>query len=91
MRRQETARACQMKAALLKRLQRLEEVQATESRPLEVQFGYLKETPADYTGERHVVTLGAIRTANTSGKSSLVRRRCRTSRTIRNKSTSSME
>ena len=46
--------------ALLKRLQRLEEVRATEHRPLELQFGYLEKLPPDYTGERHVVTLGRL-------------------------------
>jgi hypothetical protein len=46
-----------MKAALLKRLQRLEEVRAAEPRSLELQFGYLKKPPPDYTGERHIVTL----------------------------------
>ena len=49
-----------MKAAPLKRLQRLEEVRATEHRPLELQFGYLNKLPPDYTGERHVVTLGRL-------------------------------
>ena len=53
-----------MKAALLKRLQRLEEVRAAEPRPLELQFGYLKKLPPDYTGERHVVTLGRLPDGN---------------------------
>jgi hypothetical protein len=74
---------------LLKHLQRLEEVQATESRPLEVQFGYLKEPPADYTGERHVVALGRdpdgkYQWEEQPGPAPVFR----TSRTIRNKSTS---
>jgi len=47
-----------MKAALLKRLQRLEEVRGVQCRPPEFQVGYLKELPADYTGERHIVTVG---------------------------------
>ena len=49
-----------MKAALLKRLQRLEEVRAAEPQPLELQFGYLKKLPPDSTGERHIVTLGRL-------------------------------
>jgi hypothetical protein len=53
-----------MKAALLKRLQRLEEVRAAEPRPVELQFGYLKKLPPDYTGERHVVTLGRLADGN---------------------------
>ena len=53
-----------MKAALLKRLQRLEEVRAAQPRPLELQFGYLKKLPPDYTGERHVVTLGRLPDGN---------------------------
>jgi hypothetical protein len=48
-----------MKAALLKRLKHLEEVQATENLPpVEFQVGYLKSLPAEYTGERHIVTVG---------------------------------
>ena len=50
--------------ALLKRLQRLEEVRATEHRPLELQFGYLEKLPPDYTGERHVVTRGRLPDGN---------------------------
>ena len=53
-----------MKAALLKRLQRLEEVRASGPRPVELQFGYLKKLPPDYTGERHVVTLGRLPDGN---------------------------
>jgi hypothetical protein len=49
---------------VLKRLQRLEEVRAAEPRPLELQFGYLKKLPPDYTGERHVVTLGRLPDGN---------------------------
>jgi len=45
-------------------LQRLEEVRATEHRPLELQFGYLEKLPPDYTGERHVVTLGRLPDGN---------------------------
>jgi hypothetical protein len=48
-----------MKAALLKRLKHLEEVRATENLPpVEFQVGYLKSLPAEYTGERHIVTVG---------------------------------
>jgi hypothetical protein len=48
-----------MKAALLKRLKRLEEVQATEDLPpVEFQVGFVKKLPAEYTGDRHLVTVG---------------------------------
>ena len=48
-----------MKTALLRRLKRLEEVRAIESLPpAELHIGYLKKLPAEYTGERHVVTVG---------------------------------
>jgi hypothetical protein len=48
-----------MKSAILRRLKRLEEVRAIESLPpVELQIGYVKKLPADYTGERHVVTVG---------------------------------
>ena len=47
-----------MKAALLKRLQRLEEVRGGQCRPPAFQTEYLKELPADYFGERHIVTIG---------------------------------
>jgi hypothetical protein len=47
-----------MKTALLKRVQRLEEVRVVACQPPEFQVGYLKELQADYTGERHVVTIG---------------------------------
>src|SRR6516225_6904045 len=47
-----------MRAALLKRLQRLEEVRGVACQPPEFQTGYLKELPADYFGERHIVTIG---------------------------------
>ena len=47
-----------MKAALLKRVQRLEEVRVVACNPPEFQVGYLKKLPADYTGERHIVTVG---------------------------------
>jgi hypothetical protein len=48
-----------MKTAILTRLKRLEEVRAAENpAPVEFQTGYLKELPADYTGERHIVTMG---------------------------------
>jgi hypothetical protein len=48
-----------MKTALLKRLKRLEEVRAIETQaPVEFQRGYLKKLPQEYTGKRHVVTVG---------------------------------
>ena len=47
-----------MKTALLKRLHRLEQVRGRQCQPPEFQVGYLKELQADYTGERHVVTIG---------------------------------
>jgi hypothetical protein len=48
-----------MKAALQKRLKRLEEVQATENLPpVEFQVGFVKKLPAEYTGDRHLVTVG---------------------------------
>jgi hypothetical protein len=48
-----------MKTALLKRLKRLEEVRAVgDSPPVELQLGYVKKLPQEYTGERHVLTAG---------------------------------
>ena len=47
-----------MKAALLARLKRLEEVRPVDPRPPEFHIGYLKELAPDYTGGRHVVTVG---------------------------------
>jgi hypothetical protein len=48
-----------MRTALLKRLKRLEEVRAVESQPpVEFQIGYVRRLPHEYTGERHVVTVG---------------------------------
>ena len=48
-----------MKATILSRLKRLEEARAIENLPpVEFQTGYLKSLPAEYTGERHIVTLG---------------------------------
>ena len=47
-----------MRAALLKRLQRLEEVRGVACQPPEFQVGYLKKLPAEYAGERHIVTVG---------------------------------
>jgi hypothetical protein len=48
-----------MKAALLARLKRLEEVKANENPPpVEFQIGYLKSLPTEYTGDRHIVTVG---------------------------------
>ena len=48
-----------MKATILSRLKRLKEVQAIENLPpVEFQTGYLKSLPAEYTGERHIVTVG---------------------------------
>ena len=48
-----------MKTALLRRLKRLEVVRAVGSQPpVEFQIGYVKKLPQEYTGERHVVTVG---------------------------------
>jgi hypothetical protein len=47
-----------MKAALLKRVHRLEEVRVVACQPPEFQIGYLKELPREYSGPRHVVTVG---------------------------------
>ena len=47
-----------MKAALLKRLQRLEEVRGGQCQPPEFQVGYLKQLPPEYSGERHIITIG---------------------------------
>ena len=48
-----------MKAGLLQRLKRLEEVQATENLPpVEFQVGFVKNLPAECTGDRHLVTVG---------------------------------
>ena len=47
-----------MQAALLKQLQRLEEMRGVACRPAEFQIGYIKELRSDYIGERHIVTLG---------------------------------
>jgi hypothetical protein len=47
-----------MRSALLTRLRRLEEVRAVECQHrLPVQFGYLKELPPEYAGERHLITV----------------------------------
>jgi hypothetical protein len=47
-----------MKTALLKRVQRLEEVRGVACQPPEFQVGYVKNLPAAYTGDRHLVTVG---------------------------------
>ena len=48
-----------MKAALVKRLQHLEQVPTLEDQgPVEIQLGHLKKLPPEYAGERHVVTVG---------------------------------
>ena len=48
-----------MKTGLLKRLKRLEEVQATENlSPVEFQVGFVKKLPAEYAGDRHLATVG---------------------------------
>ena len=45
--------------AALSRIKRLENVRAAERRPpVELQLGYVKELPREYTGERHIVTVG---------------------------------
>jgi hypothetical protein len=46
-----------MRAALLKRLQRLEEVRGVACQRPEFQVGYIKELPPEYPGERHLVTV----------------------------------
>jgi hypothetical protein len=46
--------------SLLTRLKRLENVRAAQRWPqIEVQIGYVK-LPPEYTGERHVVTVGRL-------------------------------
>jgi hypothetical protein len=49
-----------MKIGLIARVGRLEclEARAAEEKHFQVQIGYLKRLPADYQGERHVVTAG---------------------------------
>ena len=48
-----------MKLSLIARVGRLERVEARVAEThLQVQIGYLKRLPADYPGERHVVTVG---------------------------------
>jgi hypothetical protein len=49
-----------MKTALLRRLERLETVGAFlegDRRP-KIEFAYLKQLPREYTGTRHIVTVG---------------------------------
>jgi hypothetical protein len=49
-----------MKTALVRRLERLEtELDLQESnRRLKIEFAYLKQLPREYTGPRHIVTVG---------------------------------
>jgi hypothetical protein len=48
-----------MKARLLARVGQLERIKTREEeKPLRVQLGHLKRLPADYDGERYVVTVG---------------------------------
>jgi hypothetical protein len=49
-----------MKTALVKRLERLETVQGLQEgdRRLKIEFAYLKQLPPEYTGTRHIVTVG---------------------------------
>ena len=48
-----------MKAALLKRLKHIEEVQAIENLPpVEFQVGFVKRLPAECNGDHHLVTVG---------------------------------
>jgi hypothetical protein len=49
-----------MKVRLITRVERLErlEAQAAADLPMQLQIGYLKRLPAEYQGERHVVTVG---------------------------------
>jgi len=47
--------------SLLTRLKRLENVRAAQRLPqVELQIGYLKKLPPEYTAERHVVTVGRL-------------------------------
>jgi hypothetical protein len=48
--------------SLLTRLKRLEDVRAGEQRhcPLQLEFGYLKKLPPEYTGPRHTATVGQL-------------------------------
>jgi hypothetical protein len=48
--------------SLLTRLKRLEDVRAGEQRhrPLQLEFGYLKKLPPEYTGPRHTATVGRL-------------------------------
>lgn len=48
--------------SLVTRLKRLEQVRfgAYGSGRLQVQFGYLKELTPEYTGDRHIVTVGQL-------------------------------
>jgi hypothetical protein len=49
-----------MKARLIARVGQLERIKTRQEadKPLRVQIGYLKSLPADYQGDRHVVTVG---------------------------------
>ena len=48
-----------MKLSLIARVGRLERVEARVAEThLQVQIGYMKRLPADYQGDRHVVTVG---------------------------------
>jgi hypothetical protein len=49
-----------MRSALLTRLKRLETVRAVEesNRPFRVEFAYLKLLPREYSGPRHIVSVG---------------------------------
>ena len=47
--------------SLLTRLKRLERVRAAQRLPqVDLQIGYVKKLPPEYTGERHVVTVGRL-------------------------------
>jgi hypothetical protein len=48
--------------SLLTRLRHLEKVRAAElgDGRLQVQIGYLKQLPPEYTGERHIITVGQL-------------------------------
>ena len=48
-----------MKVSLIARVGRLERIEARVAETgLQVQIGYMKRLPADYQGDRHVVTVG---------------------------------
>jgi hypothetical protein len=66
--------------SLLTRLKRLEDIRAGEQRysPLQLEIGYLKKLPPEYTGPRHTVTVRQTpQWALPVGRSGPARRRAR--------------